>query len=503
MKAGGNENLSFAEQDTVVMKWSILWRTLILSALGKTFYPYCRHLRDLDLRDLSDLLDRLDEGKYKTKVAKHFFAGDLERFHHTYQTKGKYRTTRLDVKSILVEVGDLLTQQAPMLEGVSEPMASEVIGLALPAWAPRLEHLLELELWDGKALEDETLGNLVHAHCHKLQKLRIHHSSGMNSDHYLANFINGMPPNTLVSFENMSSCRIATECCLAFNTHGRSLTTLKLALEEDGILALALLQNCTTIESLNIASLIPNSTDLKATQNEAYLEIWEWLKRCDNLNHVSFQDVISAPDLLMPVLLNSKVQLSSLHVGAKEGALYQLNRHHDFHRALTQQPTLDTLSLRADPDPVTRDDQETVLDALCSLVNLRDLNLFRVSDYFSDQHVKALAQRLKNLESLYIGGYGVSDAVLDDLAGLPNLKMVNFAGITAFSVRGILDFINKLGRGNAGLAFSVEMADPDSMISEDDQEHLRKALYEKVGGRFDYQPLRGESTSIHGCHVVE
>lgn len=46
IKGGGSEDLSLSEQDLTVQRWSILWRTIILSALGHTSYPYCKHLRE-------------------------------------------------------------------------------------------------------------------------------------------------------------------------------------------------------------------------------------------------------------------------------------------------------------------------------------------------------------------------------------------------------------------------------------------------------------------------
>lgn len=67
VRSGGNESLSLVDQELTVQRWSILWRMLILSGLGKTMYPYCRYLRILDLRDLTDLLD---DDKFRSKIAK-------------------------------------------------------------------------------------------------------------------------------------------------------------------------------------------------------------------------------------------------------------------------------------------------------------------------------------------------------------------------------------------------------------------------------------------------
>ncbi|KAK5128396.1 hypothetical protein LTR85_003064 [Meristemomyces frigidus] len=489
VKGGGSEALSFAEQDVTVMKWSILWRTVILSALGKTLYPYCRHLRELDLRDLSGLMDRMDEPKYRGRVAKQFFAGDLARFHFTLASQGKGRAARLDSKKILLAVGDEITQHAPLLEGLSEPTTSDVLISALPIWTPRLSHLRSLEFWDGKLLADETIRNLLHAHCPHLHALQLYTCSNAESDHHLAVFIGGMQQNTLRSFENNNFCGIGPETCLALNHHGKSLAELTLGLEEDGMLALSLLKDCTALKELKITAL-RQSVDLKATQHDVYVEVVEWLKQCTRLQEIAFDGVVSAPDLLLPVLVNKVATLKSLEINAKDGSLYVVKDHRDFHRALGEHTSLESLHLRADPDPISRDDMDILMDALCSLQDLRDLNLHGISDYFSDQHIAQLAQRLPKLEVLYVGGYGISDSVLASVARLQHLKNVTFAGITTFTIDGLLDFVDRLPERRTGLLLSVEAAESESMIPEEGQDLVREALATKVDGRFEYQPLR-------------
>lgn len=478
----------------MVMKWSILWRTIILSALGRTLYPYCRHLRGLDLRDLSFLLDRLDEPKFRSKVAKHFFAGELSRFHIMGETAakvpGRTRAARLDIKKILLAVGDEITKQSPLLEELLEPTTSDVLITALPTWTPRLEHLRALEFWDGKLLSDETIRNLLHAHCPNLSRLQLYMSTDPDSDHHLAQFIGGLQQNALLTFENNSSCGIGQETCLAFNNHSRSLYELKLGVEEQGMLALGVLKDATALKTLHITA-FRQSVDLKATQNDVFLEIVEWLKSCDSLQEVHFDNVLSAPDFLTPILESGKMMLKSLRVTGKEGSLYVVKDHQDFHKALKNQTNLESLVLRADPDPVSRDDIEMLMDAIVSLKNLKRLDLFRITDYFSNDQIIHLASSLPKLETLYIGGYGISDAVLDSIAHLSHLKSVTFAGITAFTADGLLEFIRQLPERHSGLQLSIEMADPDSMLSEDEQRLIGDGLATKVGGRFEYQPLRG------------
>lgn len=47
-----------AEQEALVGKWAMLWRSIILSSIdGKTYLPYCRFIRSLNLRDLGNLFE--------------------------------------------------------------------------------------------------------------------------------------------------------------------------------------------------------------------------------------------------------------------------------------------------------------------------------------------------------------------------------------------------------------------------------------------------------------
>ena len=42
---------------TIVAKWAILWRSMLMSSFHKTLYPYSRYVRVLDLKDLVNLLE--------------------------------------------------------------------------------------------------------------------------------------------------------------------------------------------------------------------------------------------------------------------------------------------------------------------------------------------------------------------------------------------------------------------------------------------------------------
>jgi hypothetical protein len=67
---GGGEDLYGLPPATkllTIQRWSILWRSIIASALDATLFPYCRYIRSLDFRDLEHLLD---DDQFRAKVAK-------------------------------------------------------------------------------------------------------------------------------------------------------------------------------------------------------------------------------------------------------------------------------------------------------------------------------------------------------------------------------------------------------------------------------------------------
>ena len=273
----------------------------------------------LDLRDLSHLLDLLDD-KLRDKVSRQFFSKELARF-RIIDTAFKARGQRLDAKKIARAVGDTIVPVSPFLEALCEPPLTNILSTALLDWAPKLTGLRQLDLFDGLALADESLRGLLHLHCPHLEGLKIYNMRSPSADDALAHFIKDMQPDQLKYFENISDCGISTKTCEALNRHGQSLHTLKLALSGDGVPAIALLQRCTDLRTLSIACDIA-TPDLKTTQHDIFVQIQEWLKRCKALKDVTFGNILSAPDLMTPVLLDDAISIEKLDINSlREEAL--------------------------------------------------------------------------------------------------------------------------------------------------------------------------------------
>lgn len=119
MKGGGNEARPLAEQELTVQKWSILWRTIVLSCTGETLHPYCRYLRVLDMRDLYDLLD---DDKFRGKIQKsalfnwvdyvcelivfrNFYAGSMSRFNTSAPVK-RIAQKAANLRAVISAIGE-------------------------------------------------------------------------------------------------------------------------------------------------------------------------------------------------------------------------------------------------------------------------------------------------------------------------------------------------------------------------------------------------------------
>ncbi|KAF2097222.1 hypothetical protein NA57DRAFT_57816 [Rhizodiscina lignyota] len=484
VKGGSESSPTMAERLLVIQKWSILWRSIVLSSLSKTLFPYCKYIKVLDFRDLNYMFE---DDMFRGQVAQTFFGGDLSKYHKVQDTPSKARlrgrAPLLDRTSIIDAIGEDVTLQTHMAEQITGP----ILASALVRWIPRLPRLRSLQLWDGAALGDERVANLITVHCPEFDDLSIYQWDGDDTDHKLSVFIAGLPSNHLHGFETISKTGIAAESFLSLNSHADSLRDLKLAIGADAVPHLGLLKGCTNLELLDIVD-GSGTIDIEKTQNDVFLEMIVWLRDCHKLRELNFTKFLSAAALLAQVLGDQNIRLEHLKLDS-----YLVKDQRDFHLALTHQTNLISLNLEGNSDTITFDDRSTFVDSLSHLKELRDLKLvFRSDevDLLTDPEISTLVENLPNLQELYISGYGVTDAVLEKMSGLRSLRSVNFFAVTTFTIDGLLDFVDKLGPGNQGLSVVIDMADPESALTEEEQNLVREALVAKVGGRLEYQLLR-------------
>jgi hypothetical protein len=299
-----------------------------------------------------------------------------------------------------------------------------------------------------------------------------------------------MKPNSLRTIHTINDVGAAAETFLALTSHGESLAELKLCVSDDSKPHLSLLAGCTSLETLRIEDthglIVLEETD------EVFLETVEWLQKCEKLEHLGFSHVQGASALVTPVLLEHRVRLRSLEIDC-----YQLNNSRQFHQALVhQKDTLSFLRLAGDTEDVVRDDLDVLVDSLKQLTELKALELM-LQEVFLEEHLITIINNLTSLEELYMNGLELTDRILDFVGKLSNLRSVTLAGISKFTVDGLLEFVSHLGPGNQSIRVMVDMADPDTMLPDEQVSLVRESLHEKVGGSLEYTPWRGRFLNMY------
>jgi hypothetical protein len=341
-----------------------------------------------------------------------FFDGDMAQFLKAQDTPLKKRTRggkaigmRLDVPMVLELVGEAITsfvcESARVNEATValEEIAPGNISLAiLPRWIGRIERLKTMTLWDCGVLNEEVAG-AINIYCPSFDDLSFLWSTTKtdDSDHDVGSFFGTLKPNSLESVKGISAQGIGPETLLALNNHSKSLKSLLLEdLRSKAIKSLSLLQGCLSLENLAISD-TDGVVNLEATENDVFLETIAWLNGCRNLRELSIKKLVSAPTILTHVCLNNNTHLRLLHL---EG--YSVAGNMDFHKALSHQTTLESLTLKADSEGAFRDDIDALVTSICLLKNLKYLNLIGSADYFRTGEVLRLATSLVSKYSNYL-----------------------------------------------------------------------------------------------------
>ncbi|KAM3071932.1 hypothetical protein ACMFMG_008398 [Clarireedia jacksonii] len=482
-----------------VSRWALLWKSVIRSSLGATSHPYCLYIRSLDLSNLSLLLE---DPVFRTSTVDDFFGDEMAEFlsidgtpHRRSKRNGR-APVRLNSGIILNLIGESITRYVSERADVNhttvalEQLSGDITSVALPIWVGRLSRLRSMTIWDGQAL-NKSVADAILKQCPNFEEVRIW-LCGDDTDQIPASFIEGLKPNSLVSVEVLSHCKVGPAFLAALSHHSKSLKNLKLlSLKTEAIKNLNLLQQCTSLEVLDIED-AERVVDLESTENDVFLEVVEWLGRCDKLRELAMKKVVSAPAILSRVCLHNNIRLKRLEVHGPA-----LVTGSEFYRALSHQTDLEDLALRGSSDDVFRslDEISNVVASISHLTKLKELTIAESFEFFSSSEIRRLANNLPLLEKFHFSGYGVGDEILPHLANLHYLRDLNIAAVTSFTRDGLLSYISTLRDTNQGLQLSVLCQNADFDLGGLEEQLIREAISAKVGGRFDYQLLREAAES--------
>ncbi|OBT62667.1 hypothetical protein VE03_07508 [Pseudogymnoascus sp. 23342-1-I1] len=487
-----------AQQKWTVSQWALQWRSIILSSLGKTAYPYCLYIQSLDLRNLVDLLE---DDIFRDNFQEMFFSS-LPSFSEKTQintrnlrSNGK-KPGRVNIPLIINSVGDSISKfvgDSANLPGTTAALdtidlSGNIDPVQFPTWIGRLPRLESMALWDGTVLNGH-VGDIIKRHCQNFKTLSIYSCHGDKVDLNLASFLNALPKNTLKSLRVFSYNDIAGETFQALNQHGESLVDLALSnLKSPAIRSLSVLKGLTALRSLDLDD-AEGRINLESTANDSFRELVAWATGCIRLKTIRLNKFVDGPAIMRALCLNDEIRLNNVTLRG-----YNFAYNQELHRSLANQTELESLELRTDPDEDdddnTREDIDVLVSSLSSLKELRYLNLLDTSNNFHSLQVELLAISLPKLEDLSISGHTMGDEVWGAISQLHQLRSLSFHSMTVFTFDGIMGYLSNLQQTNYGLHLYIMNATAESRLSPREQTIIKETIEKRVNGRFSFVQYR-------------
>ncbi|KAI1085376.1 hypothetical protein F5B20DRAFT_881 [Whalleya microplaca] len=472
-----------------------LWRSVILSSVGRTAYPYCAYVRALSLGNLEECLHELAR---ETAARRFFFDGPMEQFlvlresYHHYKNTRKAAFLPIDFRGTMVKCADSITQYIKQLaddRGTAVALAhlegTFIPPELMPTWMTRLNTLTSLRIRDGSILGVEAASAISEC-CPNFVDLTCYYYQSSTADEDLATFFRTLRPNSLRSFQIISQNGIGEQALTALNAHAASLKSLKLgSLPPQAMKSLNSLSGCTALETLAIENDGHQKIDLKVFSQGMLRELSEWVSSCRSLRELSFTHVLNALPVVKEVLSTPGIRLTSLSVEdflsgteVENATTWSVLAFQDRLESLTlglQDAQVDSLAIPRIPQ---------LGKAICMLKNLTSLNLMQASvDYF---HIKAFVDALPNLSELSFGGEFVDDEILGPLSTIRHLKALSINASSRFGWVGLRDFAQNLNSpDHEGIRVDILNQYGEYKFPEDQYNWLQKYFVDTLKGRLE------------------
>lgn len=500
---------STGDTDVVETKfWACLWRSILMSCVGQSSFPYCLWIRALNLGNLHSLLEDLARDRFRVgdidvnyKVLRQwFFSTPLRDF---YITRKRARTV-MDLDQIVIKAGDAVTsfiKQAAEDENKTV-MLSSLEGYHLPTtclqdWVSRLSHLSSLTVRDGSVLTAD-VARMIRANCPLFKEVVCHYCIGTDVDQDLAGFISGLVPNTLESFTIMSVNAIGEQTFRAMTSHSVSLRVLRFCVELPGLTALHFLSGCSNLKEITIeaSGITARGFHWERELKDEFQQVVSWLAGCLSLTSLDLVFVPNASSILHRILRVPEIRLVSLDV-----KLVHASEH--FYSSLGQQTDLESLVIRSDDElvdlvePASRRHQNFI-DSICSCTRLRKLDL--MNELLSKDDILRIVESLPLLDDLAFDGDFIGNDFLLPLAGLRLLKTLNINALSYFTFTGILKFISDLRfdekASHDGLRIYIMRQFGDHKLSDAEERMLTDEVARRFKGRFEIT-YEGDPDELH------
>ncbi|KAI1810365.1 hypothetical protein GGS20DRAFT_203336 [Poronia punctata] len=470
-----------------------LWRSIILSSLGATLYPYCAYIRALSL---SGLIECLEDIRNDQPLRDFFFGGLMQDFLGTQGgDKGvRAHASRQQIQSRCVDSITKYIKNLADNNGSSVALthleATTLPREILPVWIRRLATLKVLQLQDGSILDGQA-ANVIAECCPRFAELICFHCSSDTAAEDMAAFFSALRPNSLRRFEMLSRNTLGDATLSALSSHAKSLRALNLrSLPSPLIKKLGLLSECTALESLIIEKEATATSEVDALSEEELAQVAAWIGKCKALRELNFAYVRDAMPILRHVLREPDIRLELLAIHEyvadfefEEAAREEAAR--EAWRALGRQDKLTSLTIASQtssPDGLMLELYPELADSICQLSNLTSLNLMQA--WVTAPELVRLVAALPRLEALSFGGGLFTSSILQPLSTLRNLVSLSINAATAFRFEHLVDFAQSLDPvGNSGIRVDLLYQWSDYVLTAEEEEWLDTYFQKTLKGR--------------------
>lgn len=294
-------------------------------------------------------------------------------------------------------------------------------------------------------------------------------------------FLTELGPQSLEYFEILSYSNLGPRSIEALGLHVNKLAELKLtSLDIDCISQLASLPTLPSLSVLVLTDSIPTLRD------NAFYAVVErlalWMRSCKALRRLELRRFVDDPALLAQVLDHGHTQLDTLslagyHMGSEQVQL--------FHKSLSHQKSLKCLYLSG-MGIAHSAANKLLCEAVCEL-DLRELELKDISDFFTPRNVGDVLRSQFGLERLWISGERFPDGYIKALELMRNLKSLVIQAPCDFTGDEILDFIDRLIRDGGHEGFSLSILNSVETITDWEESMIRDLIRGQLDGSFDFE----------------
>ncbi|KAL0473081.1 hypothetical protein QR685DRAFT_569195 [Neurospora intermedia] len=467
------------------------WRSIIVSSLGKTLYPYCCWVKTLDFSDLLNFLQDFDKSE-DAQLRDTFYSPPLC-YLQLLQINISNQDHLFDQDHVdgnvaphvlFCEVVNKITEgiKATVDQGhVTSHLAKvrfpdlEYLPCILyfPVWISRLTGLTTLHIHDISLLNEQvTLA--IAENCSALKHFKCHIIPCEEAERQLSSLLQTLPPNTIESFTVIRGAISGPHVLKALDRHSGSLKLIQ------ALGALNELQNCNALESLYLDAFVGLDFDFVRSDTAVYGQCVDWLQNCGQMTHLNLGFFPGGTQLLKDSLPGPKLRLKSLTLMSIEAnAPWYSELHHQtkLEYLTVEVPQLEVQEL----GPATGRCQGLA----AGISRCPELKELHTEEYLLVADISLISEGALKLEKISFSGSLVHDAHIMPLANLPRLKEVYVTGDSAFTASGILKFFKKMeetpDHDHQGFDFGAASQQGTS-IGQREYKRIRKAAKRAFDG---------------------